>query len=123
MIKVRMIEGGYEHPDSALDYYLAPVALPMTIDVWVDELEDTVEVTLRNEDDLKQWAAGAFHEYRIWTMTVPDGAIVEGIVVPDGCIAVETCTQCNAVLDDVNERTDEGCDECDPRDLDERIHV
>lgn len=83
MPKVRMIEGfyGIDEMGSASDYFLEPVVFPQTkLSFDYDSDDDGFgeqEVTITKEDELREWAAREFAEYRIWTMEVPEGAIVK----------------------------------------------
>lgn len=76
MIRVRMIEGTYEDNNQN---YIRPVAFPMhgMTNPDIEEAEAIPEVTLYNEEHLEHWAAATFgDEYGIFTMEVPDGALV-----------------------------------------------
>lgn len=80
-MKVRMIEGfyGVDQMGSDSDYYLSPLAYPMTETMPnPDPLADEdVEVDITNDAGLEAWANVTFAEHTIFEMDVPSGSVVK----------------------------------------------
>jgi hypothetical protein len=73
-----MFCGGYDDPEPGLDFFLEPVAFPM--DVFNprhgEEEGQPKRLVLRDRAQLEAWAREAFHDYDLWEMEVPEGAMV-----------------------------------------------
>lgn len=78
-MKIRMIAGYYDQPESQQDYFLEPVSFPMSVDADIEHYEQTGEDlrVLQNEWGLHDWADKRFESYEIWDMKIPFDSVSE----------------------------------------------
>lgn len=82
-MKVRMLiaeHQEYDYTTPVPQAYLVCVAFPMQVEYDGDDPEHPDTMELHDEHELRVWAEGRFASHEIWSMEVPEAALVTGEV-------------------------------------------